>query len=146
MQPTHEKYGLFIFGDKRAPVDYNIELGISLHPPRRTPDMLNFSIVAVHGLGGDWQSTWTDENGKLWLRDFLPSQLPNARIMSYGYNSETVFTQSVEDITDTAMILLERLTSKRQEVEERTRPIMFISHSLGGIVVKKAGPLQDIWP
>ena len=98
-----------------------------------------FSIVAVHGLGGDWQGTWTDENGKLWLRDFLPSQLPNARVMSYGYYSETVFTQSVEDITDTAIILLERLTTKRQEVEERERPIMFISHSLGGIVVKKAG-------
>lgn len=98
---------------------------------------MNLSIVAVHGLGGSWQKTWTDENGKLWLRDFLPSQLPNARIMSFGYNSETVFTQSVEDIADTATSLLERLNIKRQDAAERARPIIFISHSLGGIIVKK---------
>ena len=57
--------------------------------------------------------------------------------MSFGYNSETVFTQSVEDITDTATSLLERLNIKRQDAAERTRPIIFISHSLGGIIVKK---------
>lgn len=33
-------------------------------------------IVAVHGLGGHFEETWTDSDSKqLWLRDFLPSQL-----------------------------------------------------------------------
>ena len=98
--------------------------------------------MAVHGLGGDWERTWTDENGKLWLRDFLPSQLPNARIMSYGYNSQTVFSSAVTDIDDEAAMLLDRLDGEREQREERTRPIIFISHSLGGIIVKKVPPQQ----
>jgi hypothetical protein len=83
--------------------------------------------------------TWTAENGKLWLRDFLPSQLPSARIMSFGYNSDTALSKAVTDIDDVASMLLSRLNLQRQLEEERKRPIVFISHSLGGIVVKKAG-------
>ena len=94
--------------------------------------------MAVHGLGGDWERTWTDENGKLWLRDFLPSQLPNARIMSYGYNSKTVFSKGATDIDDEAAMLLDRLDGERQLLQDKkARPIIFICHSLGGIVVKK---------
>ena len=97
-----------------------------------------FSIVAVHGLGGDWERTWTDENGKLWLRDFLPMQLPTARIMSYSYNSATVFSKADTDINDEAAMLLDRLNGERRSGEEITRPIVFVSHNLGGILVKKA--------
>src|SRR5277367_3733735 len=43
-------------------------------------ELYDVDIVAVHGLGGDAYKTWTHENGKLWLRDFLPDQLPGARI------------------------------------------------------------------
>ena len=96
--------------------------------------------MAVHGLGGDWERTWTDDNGKLWLRDFLPFQLPNAKIMSYGYNSEVVFSKAVTDIVDEAAMLLDRLDGER--LEGKTRPIIFISHSFGGIVVKKVAPPQ----
>ncbi|KAF8529930.1 hypothetical protein BDD12DRAFT_767880, partial [Trichophaea hybrida] len=35
-------------------------------------------IIAVHGLGGDWEKIWTDDDEALWLQDFLPSQLPPA--------------------------------------------------------------------
>ena len=84
-------------------------------------------------------ATWTADNGKLWLRDFLPSQLPKARIMSFGYNSDTALSKAVTDIDDVALMLLSRLNSSRRDVEEIKRPIVFISHNLGGIVVKKAG-------
>lgn len=97
----------------------------------------SLSIVAVHGLGGDWAETWTDPNGKLWLRDFLPFQIPSARIMSYGYNSKTIFTKSVSSITSEAESLLYRLDLERDSREQKTKPIIFVAHSLGGIVVKK---------
>ncbi|KAF8245693.1 hypothetical protein K440DRAFT_503212, partial [Wilcoxina mikolae CBS 423.85] len=87
------------------------------------------SIIAVNGLGGHWSETWT-ENGKLWLQDFLPSQLPTARIMSYGYNSDTAFSKAVTDIDDVVTILLNRLDRLRQLEEEKKRPIVFISHML----------------
>lgn len=53
----------------------------------------------------------------MWLRDFLPDQIPNARIMSYGYNSIVAFTKSVGDIDDFARDLLTRLSGKRQTVQ-----------------------------
>ena len=46
-------------------------------------------VVAVHGLNGHREKTWTADNGKLWLRDLLPSRLSRARILTYGYDSRT---------------------------------------------------------
>jgi len=93
-----------------------------------TSDLLSHSIVAVHGLGGEWDTTWTDENGKFWLQDFLPLDLPRARIMSYGYNAHTAFSKAVTDISDVAASLLDRLDNERQP-PERKRPVIIISHS-----------------
>jgi hypothetical protein len=68
------------------------------------------SIVAVHGLYGDPFETWTEEtSGMLWLRDFLPSQVPNTRIMSYGYDSFVAFSRSEIELGDVAADLLDRL-------------------------------------
>lgn len=57
--------------------------------------------------------------------------------MSYGYNSKTIFTSAVTDIADEAAMLLNRLDQERESEEQRTKPIIFVAHSLGGIVVKK---------
>ncbi|OAP53696.1 hypothetical protein AYL99_12136 [Fonsecaea erecta] len=85
-------------------------------------------IVAVHGLGGDTFATWTHpESKKFWLRDFLPQQIPDARIMTFGYNADAAFGH-----------LLASLVDKREEPQEMQRPLVFIAHSLGGIVVKQA--------
>jgi protein SERAC1 len=73
----------------------------------------------------------------MWLRDFLPQQVPHARIMSFGYDSEVLFSKSTCDVGTFAEQLLESLLSRRMGVAE-ARPIVFICHSLGGIVVKKA--------
>jgi surfactin synthase thioesterase subunit len=61
--------------------------------------------------------------------------------MSYGYNSRTAFSKAVTDIHDEAAMLLDRLKGERQHEDEKARPIIFVSHSLGGIVVKKVGLL-----
>jgi hypothetical protein len=53
-----------------------------------TPGAYPGDIVAVHGLTGDAYSTWTHENGQLWLRDFIPKFLPDARVFSWGYNTD----------------------------------------------------------
>ncbi|TDZ15835.1 Vegetative incompatibility protein HET-E-1 [Colletotrichum orbiculare MAFF 240422] len=61
-----EKHGLFL-----------------LYPESRSA-IGDVDIVAVHGLGGDWEDTWTHAAGKSWLKNFLPSDFPNARIWSFG--------------------------------------------------------------
>ena len=64
--------------------------------------------------------------------------------MSYGYNSRTAFSKAVTDINDEAAMLLDRLDGERQSKDQKTRPIIFVSHSLGGIVVKKASVLLSV--
>ena len=94
-------------------------------------------VVAVHGLQGDAFKTWECSNGTLWLRDYLPEEVPSARIMTFGYDSTVAFSNSVARIEDKALDLLNRLGAQRDESTSR-RPVVFICHSLGGIVVKKA--------
>ena len=76
------------------------------------------SIVAVHGLCDDPFDTWTEEaSQKLWLRDFLPSQVPGTRIMSYGYDSFVAFGKSEIELADVAAGLLNRLNDERDTPE-----------------------------
>src|SRR5208282_5496876 len=99
--------------------------------------LLRCSIIAIHGLGGNWRQTWTAKNGNFWLEHFLPTQLPNARIMAYGYNADIVLSKAVTDIKNEAEMLLRYIENNRQMVEEENRPVIFVCHSLGGIVMKK---------
>jgi len=60
-----------------------------------------------------------------------------ARIRSYGYDSAFVFTRSVADLDDCAKDLIARLRGFRKSDEEKSAPIIFVAHSLGGLVVKQ---------
>ncbi|SLM35632.1 P-loop containing nucleoside triphosphate hydrolase [Lasallia pustulata] len=96
-------------------------------------------IVAVHGLNGHPEKTWTTNNVN-WLRDLLPSDIPNARILSWGYDAKTHSTSQISGqyLYDHARTLVSDLCLKRRLTKTRTRPIIFVAHSLGGIVVKSA--------
>lgn len=59
--------------------------------------------------------------------------------MAFGYNANVVFGNTTADIVDHAKDLLRGLIDKREEKDENLRPIIFIAHSLGGIVVKQVG-------
>ena len=92
--------------------------------------------MAVHGLGGDYEDTWKDSSGSLWLRDFIPERFPKARVWSFGYDS-AILSKSVGDIDDVANVLVDSLDGERQGQHWERKPIIFIAHSLGGIVVKR---------
>jgi hypothetical protein len=74
------------------------------------------SLVAVHGIKGHPYKTWTHPNGEKWLEDYLPKDMPNTRIMTFGYNSR-VFTSSKGYVTDYAEQLLQHLISVRRSIE-----------------------------
>ncbi|KAF4472064.1 Ankyrin repeat domain-containing 50 [Fusarium albosuccineum] len=77
-----------------------------------------------------------------WPRDLLPSTIPNARVMVFGYDTKVHHVlkrpRSESTVYDHARALLMDLSVVRSTHDYATRPIIFIAHSLGGIVVKEA--------
>jgi len=72
-------------------------------------------IVAVHGLTGGLESTWEVNDGEkdvIWLRDFLPKDLPGARVFSYGYDAEIWNSLNTARFRDMALELLANLKGK----------------------------------
>lgn len=76
----------------------------------------------------------------MWLRDFLPEHVPTARIMTYGYDSRLLNSNSTASIREFSQNFLEALSTVR--VGDTRRPIIFIGHSLGGLVIKQARPTR----
>jgi hypothetical protein len=58
--------------------------------------------------------------------------------MTYGYDSALFFSRSESSVNDFALDLLSRLRLERKSPFESKRPILFICHSLGGVVFKQA--------
>ncbi|KAB2572339.1 Agglutinin [Lasiodiplodia theobromae] len=92
-------------------------------------------LIALSGLGGHAFGSFKQKNGPfMWLRDALPGDIPTARILIYGYNTTTVQSSSFQNLSD----LGRALQTDIREISEPYRPIIFIGHSLGGLVIKQA--------
>ncbi|KAI1211995.1 TPR-like protein [Annulohypoxylon truncatum] len=108
-----------------------------------SPDhaVAEIDIVAVHGLNfrnnpNHARDTWT-AGGNLWLQDFLPSKLTKpARVMLFSYNSSPAMDAAAIKLDDHAKTLLQLLNIERENAPQR--PLVFVCHSLGGLVVKEA--------
>ncbi|PMB63677.1 Protein SERAC1 [Beauveria bassiana] len=108
------------------------------------PDELFGDIVFVHGFGGSPYKTWA------WDQDnqdsFWPAWLPDCdlalatfRISTFSYNAKLKGSATSLGIVDIAQGLLFELSAAFDgQSQSRSRPIIFIAHSLGGLVVKKA--------
>ena len=102
-------------------------------------DDIKVDVVAVPGLGADPQWTWKSSNKVDWLRDgnMLHRTIPSARIMIFEYESQWFGKGSIDQkLLNVANQLLRALLHRRQRGS--TRPIVFVCHCLGGIVVEKA--------
>lgn len=111
----------------------------SEHGVTRSDLNLTLDIVAIHGLNGDKFRTWTEPaSQKLWLRDFLPDELPRARVMTFGYNATAAFENSKAGIREHARHLLVSLMEAREYDSASKRPLILMGHSLGGLVLKQA--------
>jgi Putative serine esterase (DUF676) len=58
-------------------------------------------------------------------------------VLTFGYNANAAFGNIIADIVDYAKDLLSSLIDKCEEENETWRQIIFIAHSLGGIIVKQ---------
>ncbi|PMD25421.1 hypothetical protein NA56DRAFT_435063 [Hyaloscypha hepaticicola] len=114
--------------------------------PGYSPSNPNIDFVFVHGLNPRGRrnhayETWTYAEGRApWPYELLPQDFPNARIWIFGYNSNVTSGGSGANISDHANSLLNVLQRMREESpEDPSRiPIIFLGHSLGGLVIKQA--------
>lgn len=99
-------------------------------------------IIFIHGLGGDDRETWTHPKTKyFWPLDALAKDIPDARIMTYSYDTKPIsFRQSLSrnNFLHHAENFVAKLAAKRATVCEKTRKVIFIAHSLGGLLTAQA--------
>jgi hypothetical protein len=107
--------------------------------PLSDPEDANVDVVAVTGLGGHALGSFRSQDGmSVWLRDFAPVDVPRARFVTYGYDTAVIDSESNQGIHELASTLLDGLVGFRHDTQTRQRPLCFICHSLGGVVLKEA--------
>lgn len=108
-------------------------------------------LVFVHGLGGGSRKTWSKgQNIALfWPKHWLSRDpdFQNVRIHSFGYDADWPDTgMAILDIHDFGNKLLTALHLSQWISRSAGLPIIFVAHSMGGLVVKQAYLLTQINP
>ncbi|RFU74219.1 alpha beta-hydrolase [Trichoderma arundinaceum] len=111
-------------------------------------------IIFIHGLGSNPDTTWrarlgattseTSERYVTWVSDFLPDDLcsddrRDIRLFFYNYDAYWKRDALPERLSTLGAALVNRITSGIRTTDaERSRDLIFVAHSYGGLVVKKA--------
>ena len=91
-------------------------------------------ILFVHGLTGDPESTWASEGSDEFWPIWLCDDFPTVAVYSLGYPTSIFkkWAKQEMDIFERAASALDYLAAKGIG----NRPVVFIAHSLGGILAK----------
>jgi triacylglycerol esterase/lipase EstA (alpha/beta hydrolase family) len=123
----------------------------ALHVPKQPP---TFDIVFLHGLQwgatkSAWVDTWScevDSQRVCWPVHFLTSsaashRFERLRILSVTYNADAI--RGDQPIQTTGEILTNRSVSHTSAAGVGDRPVVFVGHSLGGLVMKQLISVVD---
>ena len=96
------------------------------------PEEIILDVVFIHGLKGDAKETWGKDD-KFWPL-WLAKDNPNIAVHTFGYPASWLrkLAKKELDVFEIAKAATEYLCAN----EIGTRPVVFIAHSLGGIVAK----------
>ena len=91
-------------------------------------------VIFVHGLTGDARATWTNESGDEFWPSWLQDDLKQITVYTLGYP-----TSLFEKWAKKEMDMFERATNVLELFAGHNighRPVVFVAHSLGGILTK----------
>ncbi|KAL8785638.1 MAG: hypothetical protein Q9195_008558 [Heterodermia aff. obscurata] len=94
-----------------------------------------------HGISStDAGNTTVGNSSVFWPQDLLRVAIPDVRIYTWGYDADIkgLSTSSQNTIHQHARNLLSDLVDLRAESKDLQKPLIFVVHSLGGIIVKAA--------
>ncbi|KAH7109609.1 hypothetical protein B0J11DRAFT_401476, partial [Dendryphion nanum] len=130
----------------RRVTEDDIGIRVLREAPVDTPATNIIDIVAIHGIGAHPDDSWCKNVGTTedprwvnWLDNeaMLPAVATQARILRYGYESQWFGLEAMrQNVTTVANRFLIALQRKRED--SLYRPIIFIAHCFGGLVVLKA--------
>ncbi|KAK0661187.1 hypothetical protein QBC41DRAFT_236104 [Cercophora samala] len=108
-------------------------------------------LIFVHGLGGGSRKTWDKNNDPslYWPQEWLSRdpEFKHVRVHTFGYPADwTERRESVLNIHDFANSLLSQLQASATIRRSNQVPLIFVCHSMGGLVVKQAYILSQIDP
>ncbi|RDW58801.1 hypothetical protein BP6252_13277 [Coleophoma cylindrospora] len=119
------------------------DIGLKVvYQPANNPGQADVDVIAVHGLGAHPEETWKDKSsGCNWIQDesMLPKAIPNTRILRYGYDANWGGEDPIKSkLPDMARDLLADLKTEAERQDHPRRPLVFICHCFGGLIVEKA--------
>lgn len=98
-------------------------------------------------------STWEAIDQTVWPRDFLPkhgsamNKPLKLRIKSFHYNTTIKGTTSTAGLREHAADLIRKIYNDREDdMAASIRPIIFIGHSLGGMLIKRVSRSIPTYP
>ncbi|KAI9164142.1 Protein SERAC1 [Paramyrothecium foliicola] len=114
---------------------YGLTVLNDVEPSKHHTDCIAISGLASHAFGS-WQRHGPDKSF-MWIRDELPRSVPGLRTIIYGYDSTLINSNSFQSISDIALSFIHQLNSAGWNLSS-AKPIIFLAHSLGGLVLKAA--------
>ncbi|XP_048392552.1 protein SERAC1 isoform X2 [Stegostoma tigrinum] len=122
-----------------------------LHPQYRTSEPIKADVLFIHGLLGAAFKTWRQKDQSdmedkdanytaCWPKTWLTADCPNLRILSVEYDSHLSDWRSkcpVENERKSMAYRGRELLTKLKAAGVGDRPVVWVAHSMGGLLVKK---------
>ncbi|CAH0000146.1 unnamed protein product, partial [Clonostachys byssicola] len=141
LAPLHPRWltSTVVLHETLEKLKYPVDDGFIGITPLHGNELSVVDIIAVPGLGSHAIGGFKVKDGTTnWFRDFLPEDIPQARLLTYGYDSSLAATDAKYSIGDLADTFLDAFLTFRDDTSTSKRPIIFIGHSLGGLIIKEA--------